>query len=464
MNVIPIIEGLKPDEQQQVSAMLSNWSKALGKNRERTEHYRGNVNVAKLDLGVSVPPPALKKLKRQSIMWCKKVVDTYACASVLNGFRFLGDAPDGFMQVIEENEVIDTYTMASQSELVHCAALWTVTGGGNNEPPVIVNAYDMEHATALWDTRRKRIKCGLAITDVDSKNPKKPTSIIFYAENGDVVESRLTGKGWVSTRTTNGVGRCLMVCMRNDYDLGRPLGRSVLTNSVLEIENRANSEAIKMMMHSEVYSAPTRYILNAPDDLFDKISKWESYYGNILAITPGEDGETPVTGSYPAGDFAPHIQFMRQLANQLAAETMIPVHSLMYTEANPTSSEAINAGEHDMVRKIEMFNTRNGKALREVGLLVASILTRTPYAELPEEVRSLHVDWRNPARPSISANADAWVKYASLAPAIVEGRTFWEQQYLADSTIDRIMADMKRHAGKGVIDSLKGVVVDAPRE
>lgn len=34
---------------------------------------------------------------------------------------------------------------------------------------------------------------------------------------------------------------------------------------------------------------------------------------------------------------------MRQLANQFAAEASIPIHSLLYTDANPASADALEA-------------------------------------------------------------------------------------------------------------------------
>lgn len=451
----PTIVGLTPTEQSLFTAMVQVWSQNLSENHNKAQHYAGKVNVAALDLGISTPPPIVQRLSTQSVMWTHKAVMSLGDCSAFDGFAFLDDeVPDGFADVMDFNCIASMYDEAKLSELIHCSSFWTVTQGQDGELPVIVNAYDAEHATALWDMRNKRILCGMAIVDVDPEHPDQPTAVNMYT-NDSVIECTQTSKGWSTIRRTHQVGRPLMEPMRFNPMLGKPFGRSLITPAAMQIENNACREVVKMIMHSELYTAPTRWIMGAPDDLFEN-GKWEAYMGSIFAVSRDENGDTATTGSYPIGDMTPHISLMRQYANMFAAESNIPVHSLLYTEANPTSEGAIIAGNTDLVKRAEQMNTRNGEAMRNVGLLATSLLTSTPFYALDRQVRSMKVRWKNPAHTSISANADAWVKLASCAGFLPQSRVFWEQQGFDEPTVDRIMSDMTKANAQATLNALFG--------
>ena len=450
---IPTIDGLSAQEQTLYSAMVNNWSRNLGKNGERMAHYAGKVHVSRLDLGISIPPPILKKLDRQSVMWSKKAVDALADCSAFDGFSFVGNAPEGFDDAMQAAQIGDLYDDAKTAELIHCCAAWTVTPGGEGERPVIVNVYDAEHSSWLWDYRNRRILAGIAIVDVDPKHPDRPTAVNMYLSDC-TIECKLTDRGWKSNRIDHSVGRPLMEPMRYNPSVGKPFGRSRITPAVMEIENDANREVVKMIMHSELYTAPTHWVMGAPDDIFDN-GRWQAYFGSIFALPRDENFDAPATGSYPVGDMSPHIALMRQFANMLAAETSIPVHSLMYTEANPASSEAIEAGEHDLIQKAQDMNRRNGEALRNVGLIACSLLVETPFDKLDADILSLSVRWKNPKHTSLVSLADANCKLATISPEYAQTRVFWESNGFDDSTIDRIMADFNKTRGMNLLASVE---------
>lgn len=195
---------------------------------------------------------------------------------------------------------------------------------------------------------------------------------------------------------------------------------------------------------------PTRWVMGAPDDIFEN-GRWQAYLGSIFALPRDENGDAPSTGSYPVGDVEPFVKSMRQWANMLASEACIPVHSLLYTEANPASSEAIIAAENDLVKRAQDMNRENGRALRNVGLMVCSLLAETPLGRLPAETRTMKARRKNPAHPSLSAQADSMTKLAASAPALPESRVFWEANGFDEPTVDRIMADLQRAQSRNAI-------------
>ena len=64
--------------------------------------------------------------------------------------------------------------------------------------------------------------------------------------------------------------------------------------------------------------------------------------------------------------------------------------------------------------------------------------------------------WKPESHPSVSANADAWTKYASVAPNIASSRVFWEQQGLDEPTVDRIMSDLTKAGSTATLNALFG--------
>ena len=446
----PIIDGLTPKEASLYNACVAAWRRNLSKNQNRLAHYAGKLDMRDYDLGVSVPPPILRKLARQSIMWSRKAVTALADCSVLEGVRIAGDAPDGFEAALLDNDLIGLYDQAKLSELVHCCMFWTVTPGREGEPPVVINAYDAEHAGGLWDYRNKRFLAGAVISNVDPKDPERPTAVILFTDEA-VITCKLDGRGgWDVSRAAHRVGRPLMEPMAFSRDLRHPFGHSRLTPAIMQLEEDANREVINMIVHSELYTAPTRWVMGAPDDIFDH-GRIEAYLGSIFALPRDNEGDAPSTGSYPISDMQPHVALLRQFANMLASEASIPVHSLLYTEANPASAEAIQAAESDLVKQAQDMNRGNAQAIRNVARLVCSLLMQVPFNALPEGCKLASIQWNDPRHPSLSAQADAMMKLSTLVPELPELRVFWEGLGYPGEQIDQIMAERRRLSARSYL-------------
>lgn len=422
--------------------LVETWRKRLSKNQNRMRHYEGKVDVASLDLRISVPPPVVRRLSRMSMMWSKQAVNRIADTSVIEGYAFNGDAPVGFAEMWDANEVEDQYDETIPSTAVHGLSLWTVTAGGEGEPPAMIHSYDAEHAAALYDYRHRTVLAGLNVVDVDYRDPRRVTACNFYAPDGTIVEMEQNSRGqWLMQRHNYGTGRCMMEVMRNDPDKKHPFGKSTLTPAILSLEDEANREAVRMVMHSELFTSPTRWVMGAPDSIFEN-GRWEAYLGSFFALPKDGDGDLPKTGQYPIGDFTPHVSYIRQLANQLAAEASIPIHSLLYTEANPASAEAIEASRNDLIEKVTKVNRLNARSLRNIGLMALSIMEETPVAQLGEVERSLRVDFVNPQHATPSQMADAASKTVADVPEFARTRTYWRMKGYRPDQIDAIIHEL----------------------
>ena len=448
------------DEHMLFSELVDTWRKRLGENQGRMKHYEGKVNVASLDLGVSIPPPIVRRLSRMSMMWSKQAVNRISDASVIEGFRFADGVPDGFREMWEDNELVDQYDETMPSTAVHGLSMWTVTKGEDGEQDVVVSSYDAEHAAALYDYRHRRTLAGLTVVDVDYRDTSRVTAANLFLPGGDIVQMEQNTRGqWTMKRSKYGTGRCMMEVMRNDPDKQHPFGKSALTPAIMSLEDEANREAVRMVMHSELFTSPTRWVMGAPDDIFEN-GRWEAYLGSMFALPKDSDGELPKTGSYPIGDFTPHVSYIRQLANQLAAEASIPIHSLLYTEANPASAEAIEASRNDLIEKVTKVNRLNARSLERIGKLALSIMQEKPVNELGENERSLKVDFVNPQHATPSQMADAASKTVADVPEFAGTRRYWKMKGYRDDEIDEIMSELRRENALGALSTISAAMRD----
>lgn len=449
VNITDIISSphISNDERALFIECVKAWMKNIGRNIELSQRYDGKFTFKNLE--ISIPPDIAKKLKGPYMMWSRQAVDRVVNGSVIEGYKFSDETPEGFIEAMNENHFIDKYDETLPSLGTHGVAFATVSAGGSGEPPFIISTYDALHASVLWDVRHDRELCGIVIVDVGYDNDiLKPSIVNFHTPSGDIIEIDASGDAIYTRRIKCGTGRPCIVAFRNNPDKMHPLGKSMITNSIIDIEDEANRTAAELIVAAEVYTYPTKYISGANDEV---LAAGSSDSGKIalnkwLALPPlDEDGHLPSVGQLNGQDLQPLINYERQLANQFAAEASIPIHSLLYTEANPASAEAIDASRHDLIDKVERLNRLAGTSIKKLALLCMSIQQKKPVSELGKTENSFTVQWKNPTTPSLGASADAAQKLAASVKGFGGTSFYWHMLGYNDSQIADIMAEVKEN-------------------
>lgn len=439
---------LSEQDQADLNELAEVWREKLARNQLKKKYY--NQKNGLKDLGIAIPP-ALKNMEC-ALGWPAKAVDMLSVRSRFDGFVF-GDGDDyGLNEILRQNNFSVLYRQATTSELVHSCSFITVSKGGPDDPSVVMSAYDAETAAALWDSRRKKIKCGMTIVDIDPKT-REPTQVNLYTSTA-IVEIHRNGKVWEAEYKNHKLGRPLMEAMVYRPSLDRPFGKSRVSRAVISITDSAVRTAVRTEVSSEFFTSPQKYLMGADPELFAKNSKWEAYIGNILAISKDEDGDKPDFGQLAQASMQPHMDYMRTLAAQFAGETGIPISSLGVIHDNPASAEAIYAAKEDLIIEAEGLNETNGQALRNLGLLVAAITNNTTIDQLAEEVKKMQPRFRNPAMPSVVSQSDAIIKQVSAIPWIAESQVALEELGYTESQITRLMSDKRKAESKKALESL----------
>ena len=450
-----VVYGLGQDEVKMFTELCYVWSQRLARNSRRLTYYQSKNK--RDDLGLAIPPP-LKDVET-AVGWPAKAVDALAARSVFDGFTFGGQEDAELSRILDENDFYEEYQEAVTSELITSPAFVTVTKGEGDEPEVITSFYSALNACALWDWRRKRVRCGFTITDYDETllYGMVPSRLNFYTD-GNVFDCWRSRNGrWSTRRMDNPQGRPLMEALVYRPSLDRPFGKSRISRAVMSITDSAVRSALRAEVSAEFYTSPQRYLLGADEETFKedpdgkKLSMW---LGVVQAFTTNSEGEIPQYGQLPAMSMQPHVDYMRSLAARFAGETGIPVSMLGVIHDNPSSAEAMYAASEELIIEAEALNRTNGRALRNVARLVTAVRQGKTVSELTPDELDVRPNFKNPMRPSIASTADAMVKIAGAVENFAATDVFWEQLGFTEDVRERVQSQLADQRNRRAMLSL----------
>lgn len=446
----PTISGLTADEQEALNRLFKVWSDKLHRNRIKNRYYDGKNRLK--DLGIAVPPNL--RYVETVVGWPAKAVDMLAARSRFDGFTFSSEVDDSSLDaVLAENSFKTMYSRLVTSELINSCSFVTVSAGYQGEPEVVIIDHSALWCSAIWDSRKKRIECGLVINACINS---KPTVFTMFTDNA-IIEAWTDGYRWKCERVEHGIGRPLMEPLVYRPTIDRPFGKSRINRAVMSITDSAVREALRTEISSEFFTTPQKYLIGTENDLLKDVNKWDAYIGNIFAVSKDGDGESPQFGQLPQGTMQPHMDYIRSLAARFSGETCIPISSLGVIHDNPSSAEAIYAAKEDLVIEAENLNSTNGNSLRNIGLICLAILNRCSIDDLPAELKTISPRFKNPAMPSIVSQSDAMVKQASVAPYLAETEVFLEELGYNEEQRTRILNEKKRSsAGFSLMRMMEG--------
>ena len=442
--------GLPFEETKLFNDLLDILEQKKARNKLKLDYYNQKNRLK--DLGISIPP----QLKRMETVvgWPSKAVDALAMRSRFDGFSYAGT--EELSRDIFGLSFKNIYNQAVKSELIHSCVFLTVSAGDVGEPPAIINAYSAMEAAAMWDWRKKRVKAGVAIADMqqNKQGTLEPSVYHLYTSNAVWIITRDENKNWQAELHLHSMGRPLIEPMVYNPSLSRPFGKSRISRAVMSITDSAVRASVRAEVSSEFFTAPQRYILGAKDDLFDGTTKLDAYIGAYLAITRDENGNVPNVGQFPQTSMQPHMDYIRSLAARFSGETNIPISELGVIHDNPASAEAMFAAKESLVSEAEDLNGTNGEALRAVALMALATSKNKSLYELNEMERSIMPVFKNPAMPNIAAATDSAVKLASIVPWYAETGVFWEELGFDEPKRIRLESERQRSQARLALQNL----------
>lgn len=409
--ILPTL-GFTEDEQELVEEMLFRMDAYNVTNRLKEHYYEGRHRAR--HLGISIPPH-MRQLNTV-IGWPTILVDSMDERLDWQGW-VTDDGDDfGLSDIYRSNDLDVEAGMIHLDAMIYGTSFITVGAGYDNEPNPLITVESARYMTGIRDPRTRRLSAALKVTAMDNGVAKAVCLYLPYA----TIDAEFNGGRWaVTNRDDHNVGRVMVAQMINRPRASRTNGQSEITRAVRSLTDQGVRTLLGMEINREFYSAPQRYIMGADGSAFqdengDQVPGWETVMGRMLAIPNQPDNpddpegahSTPTMGQFTAASPAPYLEQIKGLSQLFAAEAGLPAHYLGFISENPTSADAIRAGEARLVKKAEKHQTNFGKAWREVGLL--ALIVRD--GQVPDNIGDLDVKWGNPATPTRAAAADETAK------------------------------------------------------
>lgn len=454
------VEGLDEGTAAKLRELLRAYQYHKPNNDKKTQYYEGHIPLSDVNLGIALPK-AFKNLEI-GCEWGNKCVDVLAARSMFDGYVGAnGDTVDRLNDLVEENQLMAQYMKACKDELKFGCTFATLSADSRNRSGCRIRFHSPQSAAALWSGKKGRIDCGLAIIDTrpdESDQTWQPSMVNVYTDDAIWVLERAETGPWKATRMPHKMGRPLMEPMIWNATSAKPFGRSRIKEPVRRLIEGYVRTVANATIGLEFATSPQKYLLGVSDEQYDAIvnQKFRQYVGSILASTTNpETGANPVFGQLQQGSIEPHVQMMRILATQFSAATGLPVTDTgVINDANPTSSDAIEAQTKTMVTLAEQLNTGNGDALKNIALMAQAIANNSTLQDLTDEERDVVAHFKNPAMPSVASTADAATKIASSRPEFAQTDVYLEMVGFDQADIRRIKAQEQRTRGLNLIDEV----------
>lgn len=455
-----------PDVRRSMSGPeYAAFTKMMGRlqNKQRRhnirKHYYDGTSVLK-DLGISTPP----NLRDMDVAlgWPAKAVDSLSKRTNLEGFVLPGsDIEDfGIDDIWRDNRLNVESPQVHTSAMIHSVAfLATLLGDvANGEPPVLIQAFDAQNATGLWQPTTRTLGAALLVIDRDPVNG--PTKMVVIFPHVVYTVTKTSGSyGWAVSSIPNTLGRVPVEPLAFNPRLGRPFGQSRLSRAVMSLTDSAMRTVVRSEVGAEFFSAPQRYLLGADMEMFmdddgNMTDSWSILTGRLLAIPEDEDGNKPELGQFSQISMQPHESQLAMWSRLFAGETNLPVGSLGIVTDNPASAESIYAVKEDLL--IDAEAAMDGFTSAWVNSMKTAIQLRDGLLTLPTELNRLSVRWRDPSTPSRSQATDATTKLISVGVLPPTSPVTYELLGFSEVDIQRLEEERKREAAPNVLESLLG--------
>lgn len=454
-----VVADLEHFEQNALDELVLQW---------RAKRPRNNLRAALYDMKnserslMSDQVPAVVRRRRYVLGWSAIAVDKLNRRCNLDGLYDANGAEladFGLPEFMLKNRFTSEISQAGISSLIH-AVSWIVTTQGDKEagePEVLSIARDASTATGVWDVRRRAITKFLSINELDDEG--EPIAMTMYLPNLNVMMTK-AGRWTVERREhTYGVP---VDPMRYKPRLGRALGSSRISRSVMSIHMQALGAMIRGDVNGEAYSLSRFVLLGATEEAFKNADgspkpAWQAAWDAVWAV--GDDPDAEANGMDPRADIKqfhgqspePQNAHLRMLAQLFSGETGIPVGELGITsDSNPTSAESLQVSRDDLIAEAE--RTTDDWA-PDISSAVTRALTMLNKGSLPDGL-DIRAKFRNPMHVSRAQAADAGTKIIDKAPWLAETTVGLELLGLTSDQITEAYAQRQRAQGRAILDRL----------
>lgn len=465
-----LVTDLEHFEQNALDELILQWRQKRPRNNMRSALYDMKNSERSL---MSKQVPDVIRRRRYVLGWSAIAVDKLnRRCNIADFYDANGADLDslGLSEFMRVNRFRSEISQAGVSSLIH-AVSWIVTTQGDTaagEPEVLSLARDASVATGFWDVRRRAVRSFLSINELDDDG--EPIAMTMYLPDLNVIMTKVRGR-WAVERRTHKYG-VPVDPLRYKPRLGRPLGSSRISRSVMSIHMQALSAMMRGDVNGEGYSLARFVLLGATEQAFQNAdgspkAAWQSAWDAVWAV--GDDPDADAQGMNPRADVKqfhgqspePQNAHLRMLAQLFSGETGIPVGELGITsDANPTSAESLQVSRDDLIAEAERTTDDWDPDLASAATRALVMLNN---GSIPSDL-DVRSKWHSPMHESRAQAADAGTKILEKAPWLAETTVGLELLGLTSDQITQAYAERQRAQGRAILDRLVPTPTPAPAD
>lgn len=450
---------LTEEEQKLARQMFNTITGRAGRNAERLRFSEAEERLHKI--GVSIPD-SMADLQ-VALNWPQKAVEVFASRQIPQFYSIRDTASHLFTELEEvhsDNNFSWLEPQAIESaDLFGVSFVFTTLGDpALGEPEVLITTRSALSATCIIDPRTRRTIAAMEIIDRKHVNLYFPGVVHYASRSGP------SGREWVAEESfPTPYRRVLCTPYVHDASLAKPMGRSRLTRTVLELTMAGSRTLLRQEVSATFYQAPRLALLGADDAIFkDKdgnpVDPWSVLTGAVWAvpdISPDDDPDVPDAlrraqlQQLSQMSMQPFSDQYRLIASAVSGATSIPLHYLgVVQDSNPTSAQAIEALEVDLVRTVRAQNRSLSLGRREHALDVLTALNGDLPETALETLRSLVPRWEDPRTRSLAEQSNFVATQIGVGNMVPGSEATLRELGLDPETVRIMAAEVKAAKGE----------------
>lgn len=404
---LPLL-GLSEDERALIQALMGQAYRTRTQMVLSESYYLGEQVIQNLRIAV---PKELEFL-RTLVGWPAMAVDPYVERLRADSFRIptATEGDDHVAELFAENDFASEQALAFTDALSMGRSYWMVGSPVESGGAPQITVESPLNMGVLWDLRGTSPRA--ALQEYWSEDLRKRGALLLPNQTVHLAEND-RGEWEVFDRDQHGFDFVPVVRMAHRPRTNNRDGRSAITPALRSYTDAACRTLLGLEVARELYSVPQKALLGASEADFQNSdgtpkSAWDTYITRVLALERDEEGNLPELKQMVAYDPATFTKLLDWYASAAAGEVAATPQDLgLYTQGNPASAEAVQAGESRRDRRAQKMQDQFGTPLARVAQYA---LRFENNGTLPDEYRHLEADWSPVTMPNPAVDSDAITK------------------------------------------------------
>ena len=453
---------LSDDEQALVSRLWGTLQARAKRNELRWAYSESDVQLR--SLGVEIPPGMEQFMTMLS--WPKKAVTAFAARQVPMGFstHVPTSLLDDIDAIYEDNQFDSREPeLIESADELGCSFVFTTLGDVSaGEPHVVLSPRTAMTATAELNPRTGEVSAALEIVGQHEANLYVPGRVV-------PLERDATGRWSKGDEIQTGTRRVMCAPYVHGAKLGKPFGRSRITEPLMGLTRAGIRTLIRQEVAAQFFMHPRFLLLGADVTAFTdsdgrELSPWDVMMGAVNGlpdVTVDDDPDMPDSlrragiQTFQQLSMQPFSDQFRLLAAAASGESSIPVDYFgVVQDSNPSSAQAIEAKEIDLVRNERAQNPIMGRGRRTLALNALSLLHGDLDPDAYAELRGLTPRWEDPRTRSMAEQSNMVHQQTQIGNLQRGTRTTLSLLPVSKETVDAAVRENERAAGGAMFEQL----------